>query len=62
MTISGDRVRQAREFAGLTQAGLAERIGLTQAAISQLETGQIRRGCNQDCLCYWLPYRLLHAN
>lgn len=40
MTISGDRVRQAREFAGLTQAGLAERIGLTQAAISQLETGQ----------------------
>jgi len=37
--IYGDRIRQAREFAGLTQTQLANAIGVKQAAISQMEYG-----------------------
>jgi Zn-dependent peptidase ImmA (M78 family)/DNA-binding XRE family transcriptional regulator len=37
MSINGDRVRQAREIRKLTQAELAERIGVTQPTIAYIE-------------------------
>ena len=37
MTINGDRVKQAREIRGLTQAELAERVGVTQPTIAYIE-------------------------
>lgn len=36
-------LRDARESAGLTQAQLAEAVGVRQATISDLETGKSRR-------------------
>jgi transcriptional regulator with XRE-family HTH domain len=36
----GRNVRKAREAAGLTQEGLAERSGFTQQYLSGLETGK----------------------
>lgn len=36
-TINGDRIKQAREIAGLTQTELAEKLGVSQPAIAQLE-------------------------
>lgn len=36
----GRTVRRFREFEGLAQAELAERAGLTQAAVSQIENGK----------------------
>lgn len=39
--INGDRIRQARELAGLTQAELAENIGTTQPIIAQYESGRL---------------------
>jgi Zn-dependent peptidase ImmA (M78 family)/transcriptional regulator with XRE-family HTH domain len=38
--IFGERVRQAREFRGLTQVELARRVGLGQPAIAHMETGR----------------------
>ncbi|MCL5883776.1 MAG: XRE family transcriptional regulator [Deltaproteobacteria bacterium] len=35
--INGDRIRQAREIRGFTQKELADKIGITQAAIAQFE-------------------------
>lgn len=40
--ISAERVRQARELRGISQEGLAERIGITQPAISQIEAGLVQ--------------------
>jgi len=39
MLISGDRVRQARELKSMTQAALARVVGVSQAAIAQIEAG-----------------------
>lgn len=36
----GERILRAREKAGLSQGDLAERIGLTQSAISRIESGE----------------------
>ena len=35
-----DRIRAARERAGLTQAGLALKVGVTRSAVAQWETGR----------------------
>ena len=37
--MSGERFRQARELRGLTQAGLAEKIGINQSTIAGVESG-----------------------
>ena len=37
MSVNGDRVRQAREIKGLTQAELAERVGVSQPTIAYIE-------------------------
>jgi Zn-dependent peptidase ImmA (M78 family)/DNA-binding XRE family transcriptional regulator len=39
MMINGERVRQARELRGMTQAALAKFVGVSQAAIAQIEAG-----------------------
>jgi Zn-dependent peptidase ImmA (M78 family)/DNA-binding XRE family transcriptional regulator len=39
MFINGDRVKQAREIRALTQTRLASLVGVTQAAIAQIEIG-----------------------
>lgn len=36
----GERLLLARKWAGLTQAKLAKKVGMGQAAVSQLETGE----------------------
>ncbi len=37
----GERVRQAREAAGLSQRQLAARVGTSQAAVARLEAGSV---------------------
>jgi Zn-dependent peptidase ImmA (M78 family)/DNA-binding XRE family transcriptional regulator len=39
--INGDRVKEVRELRGLTQSDLAEKIGVNQSTIAQIEKGQI---------------------
>jgi transcriptional regulator with XRE-family HTH domain len=36
----GERIRTARERAGLTQAALALKVGVTRSAVAQWETGR----------------------
>lgn len=36
----GERISRAREKAGLSQGGLAELVGLTQSAVSRIESGE----------------------
>lgn len=42
----GDRVKVAREGAGLTQSRLASEIGVKQTAIAEIEGGRVRRPKN----------------
>jgi transcriptional regulator with XRE-family HTH domain len=42
--INGERVKQAREFKGLTQKQLAEDIGVHPSEIAQIETGRVIPG------------------
>ncbi|MCY4124219.1 MAG: helix-turn-helix transcriptional regulator, partial [Pseudomonas sp.] len=37
-----DRLKQARKNAGLTQAELADRVGIKQASVSEIERGLTR--------------------
>lgn len=39
--MSGDQLRTARETAGLSQAALADKVGVTQGAVSNWETGRV---------------------
>jgi transcriptional regulator with XRE-family HTH domain len=39
MLINGERVRQARELKSMTQSALAKAVGVSQAAIAQIESG-----------------------
>jgi transcriptional regulator with XRE-family HTH domain len=43
----GDAIRIAREVQHLTQAELAERTGLTQSTLSNLEKGRVRLGADR---------------
>src|SRR5687767_15027100 len=43
MAVSGDRIRQAREIAGLTQAELAADVGVNQSTITRLESNLFDR-------------------
>lgn len=36
----GERIRSARKRAGMTQSELAKKVGMKQATLSQLETGE----------------------
>lgn len=40
MNTFGERLAQIREHAGLTQTALAERVGMSQSAVSQMEKGE----------------------
>ena len=43
---TGKYLRQLREYAGLSQRELAERLGCQQPAIARLEAGGVRPGLN----------------
>jgi transcriptional regulator with XRE-family HTH domain len=61
----GTLIREARRRAGLTQAGLAARLGTTQSAIARLEkgrtepsfvrVGQAVRACGLELVPYLTP-------
>lgn len=36
----GQRIREAREFRGINQSDLAEKIGKTKGGLSQIESGE----------------------
>lgn len=42
METFGDRIRAARHKAGLSQEALGERLGITRAAMNQIENGTRR--------------------
>ena len=41
MILLGKRIRQARKIAGLTQEELADRLGVSRAAVARWELGEI---------------------
>ena len=45
MSVFGDRTKQAREAAGLSQAQLADMAGVTQSAIANLEADRSGMSC-----------------
>ena len=48
--ILGQRIRRAREREGLAQAELADKVGVTQAAIAKWEAGAQPKGVNKSKL------------
>jgi Zn-dependent peptidase ImmA (M78 family) len=42
--VNGDRIKAVRELRGLTQSELAEKVGVNQSTIAQIERGQIAPG------------------
>ncbi len=40
MQTPGQRIRSARELAGMNQGELAKKVGITQATLSEIETGE----------------------
>src|SRR6266550_7558545 len=40
--INGDRLRQVRELSGLTQTGLAKRLGISQSTIAYIERDRLQ--------------------
>lgn len=49
----GDRLRKAREEAGLDQAALAEALGVSRATISNHEVGTGKRGTSRMMIRAW---------
>lgn len=49
----GDRLRKAREFAGLEQGELAERIGISRGTVSNYELGRWQRPPKRYILRDW---------
>lgn len=49
----GDRLRKAREEAGLDQAALADALGVSRATISNHEVGIGKRGTNRMMIRAW---------
>jgi Zn-dependent peptidase ImmA (M78 family)/transcriptional regulator with XRE-family HTH domain len=41
MSIYGERIRQARELAGMTQEELAGHVGISQSMVAHIETGRV---------------------
>jgi transcriptional regulator with XRE-family HTH domain len=63
MTTLGDRLSSARGEAGLSQAALAQQAGVTQSAISDMETGKASGSVDMPAIAailgvqpLWLAY------
>jgi len=61
-----ERFKKAREFLGISQSGVARKIGLTSTAINQFESGKSTRA-NFDYAIYLIenginPYFLIGAS
>lgn len=50
---TGDRLRKAREEAGLDQATLAEVLGISRTTVSNHEVGIGKRGTNRMMIRAW---------
>lgn len=55
MTFNGDRIRQAREILGLTQAELAEAVKVNQSTIARLENNAIEAA--EDAIIQAIAFR-----
>lgn len=51
----GKFIAVCRREQGLTQVQLAEKLGVSNKAVSKWENGQMSSGCDDRCPCYILP-------